>query len=251
LPSRGKLQVVGIGPGSADDITLRAANAIAASDYVIGVATYIDQIAFLLRDQKVIKGVMGEEVQRAMRAIELASEGHAVCIVSGGDPNVYGMGSLILEMLATRNEAIDIEIIPGVTAVNAIAAVLGAPLSGDHVIISLSDLLVPWSNIEKRLELAARSDFVIALYNPRSRKRARNLSRCIELLKKHRLTAPVGIVKNGRRPGEKTIITTVDALTNYESTVDMHTTIIVGNRQSFIWEGKIITPRGYRTKYEY
>ena len=242
---------MGIGPGSLDDITLRATRAITESDYVIGVATYIDQISSLLHTQKVIRGVMGEEVQRAKKGIELASAGHSVSIVSGGDPNVFGMGSLVLELLAVQDSTIDIEIVPGVTSVNAVAAILGAPLSNDYAIISLSDLLIPWADIEKRLTLAAESGFVIALYNPQSRKRKTNLAKSIELLKKHRPHVPVGIVQNGTRPGEMTAIATLETLMEHEEIIDMHTTIIVGNNESFTWKDKIITPRGYQRKYEY
>jgi len=242
---------VGIGPGSLDDITLRATRAVTESDYVIGVATYIDQISSLLHNQKVIKGVMGEEVQRAKKAIELASSGHNVSIVSGGDPNVFGMASLVLELLALQDSTTDVEVVPGVTAVNAVAAILGAPLSSDYAIISLSDLLIPWSEIEKRLTSAVESGFVIALYNPQSRKRKINLARSIKLLKKHRPHAPVGIVQNGARPGEMKAIATLETLMEHEAIIDMHTTIIVGNNESFIWKDKIITPRGYQRKYEY
>jgi len=243
--------VVGIGPGSLEDITLRATRAIAQSDYVIGVATYIDQISSLLHDQKVIKGAMGEEVQRVKKAIQLAYEGHRVSVVSGGDPNVFGMGSLVMEMLAAQDSTIDVEVVPGVTAANAVAAALGAPLSTDFAVISLSDLLVPWPEIETRLESAAKSGFVIALYNPQSRRRRRNLARSVELLKRHRPQAPVGIVQHGTRSGEVTAVATLETLMEYEDMIDMHSTIIVGNRESFIWNDRIVTPRGYRKKYEF
>jgi len=251
LRSQGRIQVVGIGPGSLEDMTLRATSAIAKSDYVIGVATYIDQISSLLRNQKVIRGAMGKEVERAKKAVELALEGHRVSIVSGGDPNVFGMASLVLELLAAQDSTIDVEIVPGVTAVNAVAALLGAPLSSDYAIISLSDLLIPWADIEKRLTSAAESGFVIALYNPQSRTRKLNLARSIELLKQHRPHVPVGIVQNCTRPGEMTTVATLETLMDHEEIIDMHTTIIVGNRESFVWKDKIITPRGYQRKYEY
>ncbi len=232
-------------------MTLRAVKAITDSHHVIGVETYVDQIAPLLQDQKVSRGVMGEEVQRAQRAIELAAQGYVVSLISGGDPNVYGMASLVLDMLSRRGEALDFEVIPGVTAANAVAAVLGAPLSGDFAIISLSDLLIPWHVIEKRIQHAAESDFVIVLYNPRSKKRAKNLSKCVELLLNYRQAVPVGIVTNGRRSDEKAIVTTLEDLKQFENVIDMHTTIIVGNKDSFTWKDKIITPRGYRSKYDY
>jgi len=165
--------------------------------------------------------------------------------------NVYGVCGLVLDMLAATNKSIDFEVVPGVTAANAAAAALGAPLSGDYVSISLSDLLTPWEEIEGRVARVADSGFIIALYNPRSRKRKSNLARCVELLLPYRANAPVGVVKNGRRPGETTIVTTLDALMHHESMIDMHTTIIVGNNESFIWRNNIVTPRGYQKKYDY
>jgi precorrin-3B C17-methyltransferase len=251
LPSPGRIQIIGIGPGSIEDMTVRAVNAVRTSEYIVGVKSYVEQIASLLDNQKVVQGDMGGEVQRAKQAIELAEAGHVVSIVSGGDPNVYGMGGLVLDMLATTKKSIDFEVVPGVTAANAVAAVLGAPLSNDYVSISLSDLLTPWKEIEKRVTRVADSGFVLVLYNPRSRKRTSNLSRCVELLMPHRASVPVGIVKNGRRPGETTTVTTLDALMDHESTIDMHTTIIIGNNESFVWRNKIVTPRGYRNKYDY
>lgn len=251
MPSRGRIQIIGIGPGSIEDMTLRAVNAVGKSEYVVGVTSYIEQVSSLLSHQKVVQGGMGEEVRRVKQAIELAEAGHVVSIISGGDPNVYGMGGLVLDMLAATDKSIDFEVVPGVTAANAVAAVLGAPISGDYVSISLSDLLTPWEEIEKRVARVADSGFIIALYNPRSRKRMRNLSRCVELLMPYRASAPVGVVKNGRRPGETTIVTTLDALMDHESMIDMHTTIIVGNNKSFVWRNKIVTPRGYQKKYDY
>jgi len=232
-------------------MTVRAMNAIGKSEYIVGVASYIEQVSSLLSHQKVVQGGMGGEVQRVKQAIKLAEAGHVVSIISGGDPNVYGMGGLVLDMLAATNKSIDFEVVPGVTAANAAAAVLGAPLSGDYVSISLSDLLTPWEDIEKRVARVADSGFIIALYNPRSRKRKSNLSRCVELLMPYRASAPVGVVKNGRRPGETTIVTTLDALMDHENMIDMHTTIIVGNNESFIWRNNIVTPRGYQKKYDY
>lgn len=251
MPSRGRIQIIGIGPGSIEDMTLRAVSAVGKSEYIVGVTSYIEHISSLLSHQKVVQGGMGEEVRRVKQAIELAEAGHVVSIISGGDPNVYGMAGLVLDMLAATDKSIDFEVVPGVTAANAVAAVLGAPLSGDYVSISLSDLLTPWEEIEKRVVQVADSGFVIALYNPRSRKRTRNLSRCVELLMPYRASAPVGVVKNGRRLGETTIVTTLDALMDHESMIDMHTTIIVGNNESFVWRNKIVTPRGYQKKYDY
>jgi len=248
---RGKLFVVGIGPGFIDDMTVRAMDAIKRSEYVVGVDTYISQIKPLLKDQIVIESTMGGEVQRAKKAVTLAEENHTISIISGGDPNVYGMGALVFELIATSNCDFDIEVIPGVTAVNAVGAVLGAPLSSDYAVISLSDLLIPWSEIEKRLGNAATSGFVIALYNPRSRNRPSQFSRCIDILRKYRRDVPVGIVKNGFRHGQEVIITTLNSVMEYEDAIDMRTTVIIGNEESYIWNGRILTPRGYHKKYDY
>ena len=248
---RGKLFIVGIGPGSIDDMTVRAIDAIKKSEYVVGVDTYISQIAPLLKDQIVIESMMGGEVQRAKKAVTLAEERHIVSIISGGDPNVYGMGALVFEFIAASSCDFDIEVIPGVTAVNAVGAVLGAPLSSDYAVISLSDLLIPWSEIEKRLGNAATSGFVIALYNPRSRNRPSQFSRCIDILRKYRRDVPVGIVKNGFRHGQEVIITTLNSVMDYEDTIDMKTTVIIGHEESYIWKRSILTPRGYHNKYEY
>ena len=232
-------------------MTTKAINAIRESEYIVGATSYVERIRFLLNDQKIVHGSMGGEVQRAKQAIELAEAGHVVSIISGGDPNVYGMGGLVLDILAATDNAIDFEVVPGVTAANAVAAVLGAPLSNDYVSISLSDLLTPWEEIEKRITRVADSGFVIVLLNPRSKKRTINLSRCVQLLMPYRATVPVGIVKNGRRPGETSVVTTLDALMSCESIIDMHTTIIIGNNESFVWRNNIVTPRGYRNKYDY
>jgi precorrin-3B C17-methyltransferase len=215
------------------------------------VDTYISQIAPLLKDQIVIESTMGGEVQRAKKAVTLAEESHIVSIISGGDPNVYGMGALVFEFIAKSSCDFDIEVIPGVTAVNAVGAVLGAPLSGDYAVISLSDLLIPWSEIEKRLGNAVTSGFVIALYNPRSRNRPSQFSRCVDILQKYRKDVPVGIVKNGFRHGQEVIITTLNSVMDYEDVIDMKTTVIIGNEESYIWKRRILTPRGYHKKYEY
>jgi precorrin-3B C17-methyltransferase len=232
-------------------MTVRAVRAIRSSEYIVGVKSYVERIASLLEGQKVVQGGMGEEVLRAKQAIALAEAGHVVSVISGGDPNVYGMCGLVLDVLAATNHEIDFEVIPGVPAANAVASVLGAPLSTDYVNISLSDLLTPWEEIEKRIRQVADSGFVIVLYNPRSSKRTSNLSRCVELLKPYRASVPVGIVKNGRRAGEIVVVTTLDALISRENMIDMHTTIIIGNNESFVWRNKMVTPRGYRNKYDY
>jgi precorrin-3B C17-methyltransferase len=251
-----KLYIVGIGPGHPDLMTVAAQQAILESEYVIGNTTYLDQIEPLLPGKKVITSSMGEEIARARHALELASGGDTVSIISGGDAGVYGMAGIVLEIAEKEGAGADadtrIQVIPGVTAANAAASILGSPITGDFASISLSDLLTPWEDIEKRIAGAAASDFVIVLYNPKSRNRNTNFGRCIEIVKRHRSgSVPVGLVKNAYRDGERAVVTTLERVLDYDDFVDMHTTAIIGNSESRIWGERIITPRGYHRKYDY
>ena len=260
----GKLYIVGIGPGHPDLMTVAAQQAILESEYVIGNTTYLNQIEPLLPGRKVITSSMGEEIARAKHALELASGGNTVSIISGGDAGVYGMAGIVLEIAekdgagadADVNADVDagarIQVIPGVTAANAAASILGSPITGDFATISLSDLLTPWEDIEKRISGAAASDFVIVLYNPKSRNRNTNFGRCIEIVRRHRSgSVPVGLIKNAFREGERAVVTTLERALDYDDFVDMHTTAIIGNSESRIWGERIITPRGYHRKYDY
>lgn len=252
----GKLFVVGIGPGSVEQLTLKARDVILNADYVLGNSTYLDQMESLLGTQEVIRSFMGKEVERARKAVELAKSANVV-MVSGGDTNVYGMAGIVLEVAEHENLDVDIEILPGVTAVLAGASILGAPVVTDFAVISLSDLLTPWEVIEKRLNMAADADFVIGLYNPKSRKRKSNFARAIEIIRKYKAdSVPVGLVKNAMRgEDEDQIVTTLGEVMNYEDWVDMSTAILIGNGESRIWKSPkkdmIITPRGYHKKYDY
>ncbi|MCQ1534160.1 precorrin-3B C(17)-methyltransferase [Methanosarcina sp. KYL-1] len=254
--SGGKLYVVGIGPGSVEQLTLKARDVILNADYVLGNSTYLDQMESLLGTQEVIRSFMGKEVERARKAVELAKTANVV-MVSGGDTNVYGMAGIVLEVAEHENLDVDIEILPGVTAVLAGASLLGAPVVTDFAVISLSDLLTPWDVIEKRLNMAADADFVIGLYNPKSRKRKSNFARAIEIIRKYKSdSVPVGLVKNAMRgEGEDQIVTTLGEVMEYEDWVDMSTAILIGNGESRIWKSPkkdiIITPRGYHKKYDY
>jgi precorrin-3B C17-methyltransferase len=235
-------------------MTERAKQALASSEYILGNSTYLDQVAPLLEGKKVIRSHMGEEVKRAKKAVEL-SENATVSIISGGDANIYGMAGLVLEV-AEKEKRGNIEVIPGVTAINAAASRLGAPITTDFAVISLSDLLTPWEVIKQRLLAALKADFVIALYNPKSRNRASHLKEAIEICRGERSPhTPVGIAKNITREAEQVIITTLEDFMNFYDEVDMRTTIILGNSESRIWsEGvtdRIITPRGYHKKYDY
>ena len=250
--SQGKLYVVGIGPGSPGHLTLRAVEVLEGADVIIGNGTYLDQIEHLLIKQQVIRSSMGKEVDRARKAIRLARD-QKVAMVSGGDSNVYGMAGLVLEVAQHTDLDVDIEVVPGVTALSAVASLLGAPIVSDFAVISLSDLLTPLDIIEKRLEAAAGSDMVICIYNPKSRQRNTNFKKALKIIRRNRAdTVPVGIVKNAlRKEGEAVIVTTLGKALDHDEDVDMSTTVIIGNNESRIWGSKIITPRGYHKKYEY
>lgn len=243
--SKGRISVVGIGPGNANHMTPNAYSAIENADTVIGYKTYIELIRDIIKPTaEVVSGTMGREVDRAKEAVARAREGKNVVVVSSGDPGVYGMAGVVLEVADFEKSDILIEVIPGVTAATAAASRLGAPLVTDFAVISLSDLLTPWKVIEKRLTAAAEADFVIVLYNPQSLGRKKPLAKAHEILLKYRKpSTPVGIVKQAGRNGEETIITELDGLIGKD--VDMTTTIIVGNSTTRVVNGRIVTPRGY------
>ncbi len=248
--SQGKLYIVGIGPGAVEYLTKKAEKALLGSEYVVGNGTYLDQMAEVIKGAKVIRSGMGGEVERARKAVELSKE-HIVSIISGGDANVYGMAGLVLEV-AEKEGDVEVEIIPGVTALSAAASLLGAPVVSDFAVISLSDLLTPTDVIERRLNSAAEADFVIAIYNPKSRNRRQNFGKAVEIIRKYRSDdTPVGIVKNATREGETVITTTLGKIMDYNETIDMSTLVLVGNSESWLWGSRIITPRGYQRKYEY
>src|SRR5659263_137129 len=199
--SHGKLYIVGIGPGGTEHLTKKAMDVLLGSEYIIGNGTYLDQIQDLTQDKKIIRSGMGGEVERARKAVELGKD-HIVSIISGGDANVYGMAGIVLEV-AQKAGDIEIEVIPGVTAISAAASLLGAPLINDFAVISLSDLLTPIDIIKLRLNCAAKGDFVIAIYNPKSRNRKENFTWAVEIIRKYRNEdTPVGIVKSATRVGE-------------------------------------------------
>jgi precorrin-3B C17-methyltransferase len=241
---------VGIGPGAVEHLTKKAERVLLGSEYVVGNGTYLDQVADIIKGAKVIRSGMGGEVERARKAVELSRE-HIVSIISGGDANVYGMAGLVLEV-AEKEGDVEVEIIPGVTALSAAASLLGAPVVSDFAVISLSDLLTPIDVIERRLNSAAESDFVIAIYNPKSRNRRQNFGKAVEIIRKYRSDdTPVGIVKNATREGETVVATTLGKIMDYNETIDMSTLVLIGNSESRLWGNRIITPRGYQRKYEY
>ena len=226
-------------------MTLKARKEIENAEVVIGYKTYVALIQSIIKpDAEVVSGIMGQEVERAKIAVAKALEGKRVTVVSSGDPGVYGMAGLVLEVADLENLPVSVEIVPGVTAATAAAAQLGAPLVSDFAVVSLSDLLTPWSLIEKRLQAAAEAGFVIVLYNPQSQGRKEPLAKAYEILLEHRSPdTPVGIVRQAGRKGEETVVTTLKEMLG--CSVDMATTIIVGNSTTRVIGKRMVTPRGY------
>ena len=246
----GKITVIGIGPGSLLDMTPRAREAISQAQVVAGYNTYIRLVEPLLADKKVIGTAMMQEIDRCRMAVDEAAQGQDTVVVSSGDSGVYGMAGLVLELVLQRPAAERPEfggIIAGVSAVNAAASVLGAPLMHDFAVISLSNLLTPWELILKRVRMAAEGDFVTALYNPKSKKRVQNIEEVREIMLKYRDSAtPVGIVTAASRDGEQKVISTLQDFTKQE--INMFSMVIIGNSQTYVKEGWMITPRGYENK---
>jgi precorrin-3B C17-methyltransferase len=224
----------------------KALDALKNSDTIVGYKLYIDLIADIVKDKEVIASAMRKEIERVALAIQEAQLGKIVSIISSGDPGVYGMAGLALELAYKENLDLPIEIIPGIPAANAAAAVLGAPLMHDYAVISLSDLLTPWEIIEKRVKYAAEADFVIVLYNPMSSQRDWQLAKASEIILRHKSpNTPVGIVKDVSREDESVILTTLDKMTTYP--IGMTTIIIIGNSTTFIYRNYMVTRRGYHT----
>lgn len=239
-----KLYVVGIGPGEAEQITPAAMRALQESDVIAGYTVYVDLVREQLEGKTFLTTPMKQEVDRCRMAIEQAVSGKTVAMVCSGDAGVYGMAGLIYE-LAQQYPPIEIEVIPGITAAMSGAAVLGAPLIHDFAVISLSDLLTPLEKIMKRVDLAAQADFVLCFYNPASKKRADYLKQACELILKHRdPETPCGYVRNIGREGQESVTLTLAQLK--EASVDMFTTVFVGNSQTKLIDGKMVTPRGYK-----
>ena len=236
----GKLYVIGIGPGGLEHMTLRAKEAIEESNIVVGYNKYIDMIKPLVENKELFStGMRGEEA-RCRKALELSKEDNTVALISTGDSGIYGMAGLILQMQKDEN----VEIITGVTASSAAGSVVGAPLMHDNCNISLSDLMTPYNLIKKRVRNAADADMIISLYNPRSKGRPHYLREAIEIIKEYRkLSTPVAVVRHALRDGQEYKLFTLENFD--EEVVDMFSIVIIGNSQSFIKEGKFITPRGY------
>ena len=224
----------------------RAQAALADSDCIVGYDTYLALIKPLLAGKEIVGTGMMQEIERCRRAVELASEGKNVAVVSSGDPGIYGMAGLVLELAqqVAGAQRPEVQVIPGISAVGAAAAVLGAPLMHDFAVISLSDLLTPWDVIVKRLEAAAGSDFVVALYNPKSMRRTEQIKEARRIMLAHRSPeTPVGIVTNATREGETAVVSNLADFLQEE--IAMFSLVIIGNSRTFVQDGKMITPRGY------
>ena len=251
---KGRIYIVGTGPGSTEYITPYARNAIRKSDVVVGYDAYLTLIKELIKGKEVISTGMTKEIDRCKKAVELALSGKTVSVISGGDPGIYAMAGLVFEIIRAqstehRAQSINVEVIPGVSALNACAARLGAPLMHDFAVISLSDRLTPWELIEKRLEAASMSDFIIVLYNPKSIGRQEHINKARDIILKFRdPETPVGVVKAAMRDNEKIVITDLKDMLDHD--IDMQTTVIIGNSQTFTWNNWMITPRGYGNKFK-
>lgn len=248
----GKLLIIGFGPGAMEHITGRALAALEESEAVIGYSTYVDLIRPLLHHQEVVGTGMTEEVSRAQEAVRRAEAGQTIAVISSGDAGVYGMAGLVYEVLIERgwtpDTGVKVEVIPGISAIQSCSSLLGAPIMHDSCTISLSDHLTPWESIAARVEAAGAADFVIAFYNPRSGKRTRQIEEARQILLRYRDSAtPVGIVKSAYRDRQQTIVTTLQDMLNHE--IGMLSTVIVGNSATMVYEGLLVTPRGYGRKY--
>ena len=239
-----KIRVVGIGPGDYEEMTVRAVNALNACDVIVGYHVYVDLVKEHFPDKEFFTTPMRKEAERCKIALDLAREGRDVAMICSGDSGIYGMAGLIYE-LRGEDTAIDVEVIGGLTAACSGGCRLGAPLTHDFAVVSLSDLLTPWETIERRLDCAAAGNFGIVLYNPRSMKRRDYLQKACDIVMRHQSPDTVcGVVKNIGREGEETAVMTLSQLRDYEA--DMFTTAFIGNSFTKVIAGRMVTPRGYR-----
>lgn len=252
---KGKLYVVGVGPGNHDHMTYRAKIVIEESEIIVGYDTYVSLVEDLISGKEVFRYAMTQEVERANQAIAFAEAGKIVALVSSGDPGIYGMIGLIYEILFEkgwkRETGIYVECVPGVSSLNSCAALVGSPLMTDFAVVSMSDLLVPWDMIVKRVEAAAAGDYVTVIYNPASKKRIHQLKDTRDIFLKYRKPeTPVAIVKGAYRESQTVAITTIEKMLEHSEILGMITTVIVGNSSTFDYNGMMINPRGYRSKYD-
>jgi precorrin-3B C17-methyltransferase len=236
----GALALVGLGPGSLEHLTLRAAQVLERSDVVVGYRAYVDLVSnwFPSETRQWLRGELGQEHLRATEAIRLAREGQRVALVSTGDATLYGMGGPLWETLASQGwdgsqPDPQVEVVPGVTAALSANALLGAPLADDVALISLSDVVAPWSLIADRVDAAARADFVLALYNPASSRRQTGIQEVQRIVLAHRpASTPIALVRNALRAGEQVCLSTLGDFLSSEMAIDMSTVVLVGNHQT-------------------
>ena len=250
MSTQKKIFVAGIGPGSADEITSAVLEAVRQSDVIIGYKYYFQFIEpYVKAGTPCIDTGMKKERERAEEAFAQAEQGRTVCVISSGDAGIYGMAPLIWEMKRERGSDVEIEVLPGISAFQKAASLLGAPIGHDLCLISLSDLMTPWETIERRIRAAAVADFVTAVYNPKSHGRYWQLYRLQEIFLHHRDAAtPVGFVRQAGRDDEQVTLTTLGEFDPEQ--VDMFTVVLIGNSQSYVCDGKFITPRGYYSGHE-
>lgn len=244
---QGDVYVIGIGPGALEHLTTRAKEAIAEADCIVGYTRYVGLIEPLIAGKEVYTNGMTFEVERCRKAIEYALDGKKTAVISSGDSGIYGMAGLVLQLAAKENKKVRVEVVPGIPAFVAASAILGAPLMHDFASISLSDLLTDWERIEERIEAAAKADFVIVLYNPKSSKRVEGLGKAVDIIRRFRNgTTPVGIVRNATREGEEATVTTLEEIDGFYETIDMLSIVIIGSSTTFNSDERMVTPRGYR-----
>ena len=240
--NKGKIYVVGIGPGNMEDISIKAYNTLKNVDIIAGYITYVDLVKDEFSEKEFYVSGMKKEIDRCEKVLELAKEGKKVALISSGDAGIYGMAGIMIEV--ALGSGIEVEIIPGITSSVAGASLVGAPLMHDQAIISLSDLLTDWEVITKRIDRASDGDFVISLYNPKSKGRTEQIVEAREIMLKYKAaTTPVALLRHVGREDENYTLTTLEDMLNHE--IDMFTVVIVGNSKTYVKDGKMITPRGY------
>lgn len=240
--NKGKIYVVGIGPGNMEDISIRAYNTLKNVDIIAGYITYVDLVKDEFSEKEFYVSGMKKEIDRCEKVLELAKEGKKVALISSGDAGIYGMAGIMIEV--ALGSGIEVEIIPGITSSIAGASLVGAPLMHDQAIISLSDLLTDWDVITKRIDRASDGDFVISLYNPKSKGRTEQIVEAREIMLKYKAaTTPVALLRHVGREDENYTLTTLEDMLNHE--IDMFTVVIVGNSKTYVKDEKMITPRGY------
>ncbi|MBQ9155788.1 MAG: precorrin-3B C(17)-methyltransferase [Eubacterium sp.] len=244
----GKLYAVGFGPGGYEHMTQKAIDVINSVDVVTGYTTYVEMLKEFFPDKEYLATPMTKEMDRCRMAIELAEEGKTVAMVSSGDSGIYGMAGILLEIANEKGSDVEIETVPGITAASAAASILGAPLMHDFAVISLSDLMTPYDLIMKRIDCVGQGDMIVCLYNPKSKKRVDYVEKAADILMKYRpAETPVGVVRNAGRSDESSYITSLGEVK--DAPIDMISIVLIGNSNTYVKNGKMITPRGYENKY--